>query len=295
MPNKKLKINFTDTWDACVQFFVDILSNRYNVEISKDAEYLLFCDENFGNTNTSYKKTDITKIFYTGENCRPENYECHYAITHDHNFHPWHYRLPLYVADMWAIETFHKVKDRPFEYLFNFNKTYAKDKFEFCAFVHRNPGNPVRNNFFQKLSDRYKKVNSAGTLLNNTGISLPDVESKIRYFTKHKFSLCFENSSYPGYVTEKILHGFYGNTIPIYWGSKTIVKDFNPGSFINYFDYENEDKLIDMIVRIDNDDNLYNQIVNTSKFMYNIPPDQVILTNFLNWFDSIVYNKRDSR
>lgn len=291
---KKIKIQFTDTWDACIDFFLDLLSNRYDVEVTNDAEFLLFCDENFGSNNLNISKNDITKVLFTGENRRPENYDCHYAISFDHNFNPWHYRLPLYVVDMWAIEVFHKISSRPYGYLFQKHETFAKDKSEFCAFVHRNSNNPIRNNFFKKLNS-IKQVNSAGKLYNNTGIDLPDVESKINYFSKHKFSLCFENSSYPGYVTEKILHGFYGNTIPIYWGSRTIVKDFNPSSFINYFDYENEESLIDTILKIDSNDNLYDKIINTPKFLYNIPNEYVIVNNFLNWFDAIVYEKRYSR
>jgi len=292
---RKLKLQFTDTWDSCIQFFVDALELRYDIEISNDAEFLIFCDENFGTQNNLISKNDITKIFYTGENRRPENYDCHYAISFDHNFNPWHYRLPLYVLDMWAIETVHKVTNRPFDYLCHLHKTDVRSKTDFCAFVHRNGGNPIRNNFFRKLNTEYKKVNSAGLLLNNTNINLPDVSSKIDYFSKHKFSLCFENSSYPGYVTEKILHGFYGNTIPIYWGSPTIVKDFNPLSYINYFDFPSEEALIEKIIEIDNNDTLYTNIVNSPKFMYNLPNDCIIINNFLNWFDAIVVAKRDAR
>lgn len=291
---QKLKIDFTDTWDACVQFFVQVLSNRYNVEISKDAEFLIFCDETFGNNNLHYSKKDIKKIFYTGENRRPENYSSHYAITFDHNNNPWHYRLPLYVMDMWAIEVFHGVKNKPYGYLFNAPKIDVEDKKEFCAFVHRNPNNIIRNNFFIKLNS-LKKVNSAGAILNNTGITLPNVASKIEYFGKHKFSLCFENSSFPGYVTEKILHGFYGGTIPIYWGSTTICKDFNSNSFLNYSDFKSEDHLVEKIFSIDADDSLYNKMVNEPKFLYNIPNEFVIINNFLNWFDAIVFKGLNSR
>lgn len=284
---QKLKIQFIDTWDACIQFFTEILSTRYDVEISNNAEYLLFCDENFGVQNNKISKNDIKKIFYTGENRRPENYDCHYAISFDHNINPWHYRLPLYVQDMWAIESFHKINDKPFGYLFTRPQTSAKDKTEFCAFVHRNPNNIIRNNFLRKLNS-YKMVNSAGEIFNNTGLKLPDVKSKIEYFSKHKFSLCFENSSHPGYVTEKILHGFYANTIPIYWGSRTIYKDFNPASFLHYADFPNEESLINKILEIDSNDELYNKIVNQNKFWYNIPNECVLINNFLNWFDAIV-------
>jgi hypothetical protein len=284
---KKLKIKFIDTWDSCIKFFTEVLSNRYNVEISNNAEYLLFCDENFGTQNININKNDIKKIFYTGENRRPENYDCHYAITFDHINNPWHYRLPLYVMEMWAIERFHKINNKSFGYLFTGPQTNAKEKTEFCAFVHRNPNNIIRNNFLRKLNS-IKTVNSAGEIFNNTGIKLSDVDSKIKYFSKHKFSLCFENSSYPGYVTEKILHGFYGNTIPVYWGSKTISKDFYPASFLNYADFPNEESLIDKILEIDSNDDFYNTIVNQNKFWYNMPNECVILNNFLNWFDAIV-------
>ena len=292
---KKLKIKFADTWDSCVEYFVSLLSNRFDVDISNDAEFLLFCDENFGNSNRNYSKKDIVKIFFTGENRRPENYDCHYAISFDHNFSPWHFRLPLYAMDMWAIETIHNMNDRPFGYLFTMPNVDLSTKTDFCAFVHRNGGNPIRNSFFTKLSNTYKKVNSAGKLLNNTGLDLPDVPSKINYFTKHKFSLCFENSSYPGYVTEKILHGFYGNTIPIYWGSRTIKRDFNPASYIDYFDYQSEDALIEKIIQIDNDDELYQRMVNSPKFTHNIINDCAVPNNFLNWFEAMVFEKRDPR
>jgi len=292
---KKLKINFTDTWDSCIEYFLTLLSYRFDVEISDDAEYLLFCDENFGTENRKYSKNDIVKVFYTGENRRPENYDCHYAISSDHNFSPWHFRLPLYVVDMWAVENLHKMHNRPFGYLFTLPKTDLTTKTDFCAFVHRNGGNPIRNAFFTKLGNTYKKVNSAGKLLNNTGLDLPDVASKIEYLNKHKFSLCFENSSYPGWVTEKILHGFYGNTIPIYWGSGTIKRDFNSASFIDYFDYPTEEALIERIIQIDNDDKLYESIVNQPKFLHNIMNDCGVPNNFLNWFESMVYEKRDPR
>ena len=38
-------------------------------------------------------------------------------------------------------------------------------------------------------------------------------------FKKYKFNICFENSSTPGYVTEKIIQSMYVNSIPIYWGT----------------------------------------------------------------------------
>jgi hypothetical protein len=47
-------------------------------------------------------------------------------------------------------------------------------------------------------------------------------ESKIDILDKYKFSICFENSAQPGYVTEKIVDCFIAGTIPIYFGAPDI-------------------------------------------------------------------------
>lgn len=66
---------------------------------------------------------------------------------------------------------------------------------------------------------KYKKVNSGGRYLNNIGRAVVD---KIQFESRHKFSICFENSSYPGYTTEKIIEAFAAKTIPIYWGNPCV-------------------------------------------------------------------------
>jgi hypothetical protein len=93
-----LKLGFTDTFGAISNFFVNILSEDYTI-IRDDVnpDYLIFGDKNFGNNNVHFNNKRCIKIFYTGENERPWNYDCHYAITFDHIDDDRHYRLPLYV------------------------------------------------------------------------------------------------------------------------------------------------------------------------------------------------------
>ncbi|WP_241893761.1 glycosyltransferase family 10 domain-containing protein, partial [Helicobacter pylori] len=64
---------------------------------------------------------------------------------------------------------------------------------------------------------------------------------------QYKFNLCFENSQGYGYVTEKILDAYFSHTIPIYWGSPSVAKDFNPKSFVNVHDFNNFDEAMDYI------------------------------------------------
>jgi len=60
---------------------------------------------------------------------------------------------------------------------------------------------------------------------------------KHEVLSKYKFSICFENSAAPGYVTEKIFDCFYSGTIPIYYGAPDIEKYVNPSSYIDFRKY----------------------------------------------------------
>lgn len=288
---KKLKIGFADTHEHLKSFFLSLLSERYEIDNDdENPEFLIFGDRNFGESNLRFSKNSVTKIFYTGENQRPEHYDCHYAISFDHNYNPWHYRLPLFVIYLWALKNIHKTKYGK-NYLF---KPEIKPKSAFATFVVQNPGCKERNTFFHKLN-AIKKVDSGGPLYNNIGKNLDGEESKIDFLSTRKFNICFESMSYPGYCTEKILHAFLAGTVPIYWGSTTIEADFNRDSFINVHNFQSQEQAIDYIMKIDEDDNLYNSIVNAPKFTNNIPPSYLLNNSFLNWFDAVVYNRILSR
>ncbi|NBU75048.1 MAG: hypothetical protein EBS30_07495, partial [Planctomycetes bacterium] len=106
---------------------------------------------------------------------------------------------------------------------------------KFCAFVVSNPICEIRNEAFHKVN-AYKPVSSGGAYQNNIGGQLHlkypgggcgDI-SKHHFFAEHKFTLSFENSQAPGYLTEKLLHAKMAGCVPLYWG--TIDTDFNPQS-----------------------------------------------------------------
>jgi len=59
-------------------------------------------------------------------------------------------------------------------------------------------------------------------------------DRKLRVMNNYKFSLCFENCAFPGYVTEKIFDCFLSSCIPIYFGAPDIT-DFVPAdTFIDF-------------------------------------------------------------
>ena len=130
-------------------------------------------------------------------------------------------------------------------------KLEKKESDDFCCFVYSN-NVKYRNEFCIELSN-YKKVDCGGSCLNNVG---GKVKNKIEFQKKYKFCIAYENSKQPGYVTEKILDSYKSNCIPIYYGSETIKDDFNPETFINANDFDNNNDLIDYIKKVDRDESL---------------------------------------
>ena len=283
---RTIKIGFADYFNPVDEFFMDILSQRY--EVVRDDEnpnYLFFCDETFGQKNLTYDEKKVKKIFYTGENRRPWNYRAHHAITFDHMDGPQFYRLPLYVLEEWILTKKQNMPsiEEPLD---------VPEKTDFCAFVASNGGCQIRNDIFHKLS-QYKKVNSGGALFNNIGGALPRGPEahleKIKFFGKHKFSLCYENSSFPGYVTEKLYYGLYARTVPIYWGSPCVEMDFGLNSFVSRHDFRSDDEMIEYIKFLDNDNEAYNDALQSSIWPYQTTKNPYMnLDNFLNWFEDHV-------
>jgi hypothetical protein len=58
-------------------------------------------------------------------------------------------------------------------------------------------------------------------------------DSKYEVLSRYRYSLCFENMSMQGYVTEKLFDCFYAGTIPLYLGAKNIQKLIPPETYVD--------------------------------------------------------------
>ena len=292
-----LKLGFTDTFGAPINFFTNLLSKRYEiVRDDENPDYLIFGDKNFGEHNKTYDFKNCVKIFYTGENQRPYHYGCNYSISFDHDeYGGRNYRLPLYV--MYDYDNHHRGENVPNTSNISRNDydliIKKRNDAGFCSFVVKNAGCQFRVDWFERLNS-YKDVGSGGPLFNNVGYILArgerSVQAKFEFLDKYKFNMCFENSSYPGYATEKLYDALCAKTVPIYWGSPTIEVDFNPKAFLNWHDYMDDDAFMEAIKEIDQNDKLYEEMYlqpmfangkKTTKFF-----DE---SRFLTWFHNNVY------
>lgn len=68
---------------------------------------------------------------------------------------------------------------------------------------------------------------------------------------RHRFALCFENTIFPGYVTEKIFDCFFAGTIPVYLGAPDIERYIPRGSYIDARDFESFGELEDYLTSLD--------------------------------------------
>jgi hypothetical protein len=113
-----------------------------------------------------------------------------------------------------------------------------------------------------KLSN-YKNVDIYGK---SGGIFLCDGEkNKLDVISNYKFSLCFENASYPGYVTEKLLHAKISGSFPLYYGNELFKDDFNKECCLNAKEMT-LDELYDKVIELDNNEKEYQKIINEPIF-----------------------------
>lgn len=145
-------------------------------------------------------------------------------------------------------------------------KPQITERNKFCAFVVTNPMNPVRNQAFQTLN-RYKPVDSAGRLYNNTGDQIfaglggGGGELKKHEFLKsYRFCVAYENSSSPGYTTEKLLHAKAAGCVPIYWGDPKVNRDFSEKGFINANNCKTAEDLIALVDEVERDPAKWNSM-----------------------------------
>ena len=233
-------------------FFIELLRQKYNVTILTDGDEqpdVLFYSC-WGSQN-NVKWTHCLRIYYTAERDCPNFNMCDYAIgltnigTTERFLH-----FPFYV--------FYNDLMRKYESLPDIEENEPFLNRDFCSTVVTDPyRSPIFFDVFNKLNE-YKPVASGGRWNNTVGGAVLD---KMAFIKNYKFHLAFENMKVDDYVTEKIMESLAARTIPIYWGSRSVKKEFGEGSYIDISDFDTLGRAIDYIKKVDNDDELYMNIL----------------------------------
>jgi hypothetical protein len=235
-------------------------------------EYLIFSVYSKDHLSPRYDR--CVKIFTCEENQRVPWHECDYALTGDRLQDLRHLRLPVYAGYLRHLsDNAGTTLVKPVDY--DARRSLA-GKTRFCNFVYSNSRAEERILFFRILS-KYKKVDSGGAVLNNLGTRVRD---KLSFLANYKFTIAFENSRYPGYITEKLVEAMAAGSLPIYWGCRDVGSDFNPFSFVHANEPEGSDRnelvmyfeqVAQRVAWLDQHDDEYLEILSRPWFSGNLP------------------------
>jgi hypothetical protein len=257
------------------EFYFYVLAERFDLRITDKPDFLFHAHEGH-----LHRLHTCKKIYWTAEVYAPDFNQCDYALTTLELDDPRNLRVPVYAR--W-IEPEMLIK----------NPGYAEaalvGRDRFCCFFtsYRSPKTRLREAFFERLCE-YRKVDSCGRALNNTGYQVPfRFAEKIDLMRRYKFYMAFENESMPGYTTEKIVEAMVAGCIPIYYGNPRIVEEFNPDSFLNYHDFPDEETLIERIKAIDQDPVLYRRYLDAPFFHDNVPNRYFSRERILDFFEHV--------
>jgi hypothetical protein len=287
----KLKVDFCDFWPNFVKtdnYFFNLLSTKYDVAISEKPDVVFY--SGFGKEAKKYEGP--IRVYYTGENRRPNMEECDYSFSFDYDEYPENYRLPLWALFINWFNVPHS-EERDISYLVPLQdlllRSNVERKTKFCNFVFSNVAGK-RGQILNEIA-RFKRVDCAGNMMNNMGWKIPgrgDQKHKIDFIRDYRFTIAAENSAFPGYTTEKILHPLSVGSIPIYWGSNRVSEDFNKDAFICVDDFDEIEEMVYLIEDIEEDEELYEQYIKAPVFPEGKVPEGVEPSNVLKFLEEVV-------
>jgi len=263
MQKPKLKVAQTDFWPGFPyddNYLLETIRKRYDLILTNQNPDILL----YSCYGKDYLNYSCHRIQFITENIRPDFTASDFAFGFDYLNDKRFYRLPLY---------FFYLLGHTEKLLSPVSRDKAisiwKSKNKFCCMVVSNGLAKTRIQFFHELS-KYKQVDSGGKYLNNTG---GPVKDKMSFIKDYRFVIAFENSSFPGYTTEKILEPLMADTIPVYWGNPMIEKDFNRKRIIISEKADQFNEVIEHIKSIDQNENLAVEMLQQPIFCNNRIPD----------------------
>lgn len=178
------------------------------------------------------------------------------------------------------------------------NRDLIKNKF--CCFMYSNcreymDGVRERKKFYeimQKMTNN--RVDNLGRCYNDNYKYNGPWTDQISIYEPYKFVIAFENSKLEGYITEKLAFPLAAKAIPIYYGDSQAKNYFNKKSFIDVSDFPNYESCIEYILKIDQDENLYNSIINEPPLIDNKIDKNIFSMYYGGKFYYDLYNNLNS-
>lgn len=135
------------------------------------------------------------------------------------------------------------------------SETGCADRELFCCLVASNP-EPHRMFCAEELS-RLGRVDYFGKITGRVHES-----SKYELLPRYRFNLCFENSTFPGYYTEKLLQAWVAGCVPLYYSDPWFAADFNPSAVVNRVNFRSISEFVSYVRDIDSNRKAMTDLVN---------------------------------
>jgi FkbM family methyltransferase len=231
---KSLKLAYINFWNGMEHFYLtDFITHHFdNVTIvdNTDTDIDIMICSVFGDINNIKKLSAKVKLFFSGENLN--NYPQYNNIKTLQNCFDIivgfdktdeinkQFRFPLWLTMYNYYEC--GSDDNILTYIENKHAYYKeKEKKYFASLIANHDTGGQRKKILNEL-EKYGKIYCPSKFNNNCsfdiGHPIRDRMKKIDFISKCVFNICSENSTRPGYCTEKLFDAFEAGTIPIYWG-----------------------------------------------------------------------------
>lgn len=249
-------VDFFSAFDPERNVLADALREHFTPVIDEAHPDFLF-HSCYGVRHLGYR--DCVKIFQCEENLAPDLNQSDYAISSC--------RMECGGRNLYMPACFSVYRGGTSAELPPVERGMARR--EFCSFIYSHAkvgeGSVRRKEFCERLMRNYAHVACPGAVLHN--MDAPELAarsdganwnaSKIRFLSRYKFNIAFENSNADGYITEKLTDCFLGNTVPIYYGAAGTPVPFPREAMIYANDYADEDALLARIREVNENDELY--------------------------------------
>ena len=257
----KLRLAFVDFWpgfDPATSFLTSILGERFDVEVVRRSSILIF-----GPYGAQHLLHRGTKVLVFDEPGPLPKGAFDFALSWHDSGSRRELRFPGFYKELVENkEVVSQLRTRP-------SPTEWARRPHFCNFIYSNTAALVRRDFYRELSKR-AYVHAPGIQENNApplpgGRSVADFQAvKIEYQRAFRFTIAFENTSHPGYTTEKLVDALAAGTVPIYWGNPRVGGDVPEGAYINAHDFSSLAALADRVMEVEHDERLAAQYLSAA-------------------------------
>ena len=218
-------VSYINFWDADYDniFFTKFLRKYIDEEatvVKPDEEPDILFASCMGPVENVVNIRAKCKIFYYDENLNRPCYKVYSNMRMLQNvfdlivgFIPTDLSNKIFRFPLWLLY----YDENIIEHIENSYKKNLKGKKLFATLVASHDMNGIRTQLYNAMS-KLGQVMCPGKFMNNTEPIGPSGDAKIEYTSKAIYSICPENSEFPGYCTEKIFQALEAGTVPVYWG-----------------------------------------------------------------------------